>query len=79
MVSVRTPSQGRRASYKLLMSACLLAPCLAVLWVPLYAESSSVILGIPFFYAYQLLWVLVTPGLLAISAWARTRSAVVAS
>ena len=32
----------------------LLAPCLLALWVPLYNSIPPVLLGIPFFYWFQL-------------------------
>jgi uncharacterized membrane protein YhdT len=40
----------------------LLLPYLAVLWVPAYNKADPELLGIlgmPFFYGYQLLWVVV--------------------
>ena len=36
---------------------CLLIPCFAVLLVPYYNRLEPQIFGLPFFYAYQLLWV----------------------
>ena len=39
----------------------LLLPFLALLYPPLYAHLTPRIFGIPFFYWYQLLWVLITP------------------
>jgi len=36
---------------------CLLAPVVALLWVPWYAQDGPDLAGIPFFYWYQLLWV----------------------
>jgi hypothetical protein len=35
----------------------LLAPFVAVLWVPFYNSVEPQIAGIPFFYWYQLLWI----------------------
>jgi hypothetical protein len=46
---------------------CLLAPCLALLCVPLYAGGSPSLFGVPFFYWYQLAWALLTPALLALA------------
>jgi Protein of unknown function (DUF3311) len=36
----------------------LAIPCLALLLVPIYARSGPEVLGFPFFYWYQFLWVL---------------------
>ena len=38
----------------------LLIPCIATLWVPFYASADPAFLGIPYFYWYQFLWVLVS-------------------
>ena len=35
----------------------LLPPYAAILWVPAYNQIEPVLLGLPFFYWYQLLWV----------------------
>ncbi|QMU69485.1 DUF3311 domain-containing protein [Streptacidiphilus sp. P02-A3a] len=37
----------------------LLAPVVALLWVNSYARTSPSFIGIPFFYWYQLLWVII--------------------
>jgi hypothetical protein len=34
----------------------LAVPCIAALWVPLYNFDQPRLLGIPFFYAWQLSW-----------------------
>jgi hypothetical protein len=44
-----------RASWLRLL---LLLPVIAMLWVPSYNKIDPVILGLPFFYSYQLIWVL---------------------
>ena len=36
----------------------LLIPCIAVVWVPFYNKVEPVLWGFPFFYWYQLAWVL---------------------
>jgi hypothetical protein len=36
----------------------LLIPYLAILWVPLYNHADPAIAGIPFFYWYQMLWIM---------------------
>jgi hypothetical protein len=44
------------------LSALLLViPCAALAAVPLYSRETPVLWGFPFFYWYQLLWVLLTP------------------
>lgn len=48
----------------------LLPPYAAVLWVPFYNRVEPVILGFPFFYAYQMIWVLVSAVLTAIVLFA---------
>ncbi|WP_211241233.1 DUF3311 domain-containing protein [Pseudonocardia spinosispora] len=73
MASVPTP-RGRPGppsrslpSNPRLLSLCLLAPCVAVLCVPLYAGASPSLLGVPFFYWYQLAWALISPLLLVVA------------
>jgi len=36
----------------------LLVPFIAVLWVPFYNSVDPTLFGIPFFYWYQLLWII---------------------
>jgi hypothetical protein len=42
----------------------LLIPFVAVLWVPFYNSVEPSLGGIPFFYWYQLLWVLISSALI---------------
>jgi hypothetical protein len=44
----------------------LLIPFVAVLWVPFYNSLAPVWFGVPFFYWYQLLWVILGAVLVAI-------------
>jgi membrane protein implicated in regulation of membrane protease activity len=44
----------------------LLVPFVAILWVPSYAGGAPAIAGVPFFYWYQFLWVLISAVLTAI-------------
>ena len=37
----------------------LLVPFLAVLWVPFYNRLEPALVGVPFFYWYQLAWILI--------------------
>lgn len=38
----------------------LVIPLIATLWPPFYAKSTPMLSGIPFFYWYQFLWVILT-------------------
>ena len=38
----------------------LILPWIGVVWVPFYNKIEPVLLGFPFFYWYQLLWVLIS-------------------
>jgi Protein of unknown function (DUF3311) len=40
--------------------ALLLVSFIAILWVPSYAGATPEIFGIPFFYWYQFLWILIS-------------------
>lgn len=42
----------------------LLAPYIALLWVPFYNDAEPAVLGFPFFYWYQFIWVPITSLLL---------------
>ena len=44
----------------------LLVTYVAVLWVPFYNSVEPTILGFPFFYAYQMIWVVISSILTAI-------------
>jgi Protein of unknown function (DUF3311) len=46
--------------------ALLLVPFVATLWVPLYDRAEPSLGGVPFFYWYLFLWILLTAGLNAI-------------
>ncbi len=49
----------------------LLAPYVALLWVPFYARQQPELWGFPFFYWYMFLWVILTAGLTGIVYKAR--------
>lgn len=51
-----TPSRSRTYLMRLL----LLIPFAAVLWPPLYNRAEPALIGVPFFYWYQMLWVIIT-------------------
>ncbi|MGV4929160.1 DUF3311 domain-containing protein [Streptomyces sp. BHT-5-2] len=42
---------------------CLLAPFVAMLWVSSYARIEPTLIGVPFFYWYQMAWVLISTAL----------------
>ena len=44
----------------------LVVPFIAILWVPSYAGGNPPLSGIPFFYWYQFLWILISAALTAI-------------
>jgi membrane protein implicated in regulation of membrane protease activity len=48
--------------------ALLGLPFVAVLWVPLYGRTTPRLAGLPFFYWYQFVWIVLTVALMAISA-----------
>ena len=55
---------------RLLATFCVLAPTVAVIAVPTYNSSTPKLGGFPFFYWYQLLWVVVTGVLMVLAFWA---------
>jgi hypothetical protein len=46
---------------KLAVAILLIIPCAALAAVPLYSRETPKLWGWPFFYWFQLLWVLITP------------------
>lgn len=52
-----------RASWLRLL---LLLPFAALLWVPFYNTAEPYVFGLPFFYAYQLLWVLLASAIIGV-------------
>lgn len=47
------------------IAVCLALPLIAMMWVDSYARVEPTLLGIPFFYWYQMLWVPITASLTA--------------
>ncbi|MFE9676357.1 DUF3311 domain-containing protein [Streptomyces sp. NPDC006259] len=45
---------------RVVIGLCLFAPFVAMLWVGSYAKIDPTFIGIPFFYWYQMLWVLLS-------------------
>ncbi|MFD9096341.1 DUF3311 domain-containing protein [Streptomyces collinus] len=58
---------------RVIIALCLVAPFVAMLWVGSYAKTDPAFIGIPFFYWYQMLWVLISTALtvLAHRLWLR--------
>jgi hypothetical protein len=48
---------------RVVIALCLFAPFVALLWVSSYAKVEPTLIGIPFFYWYQMLWVLISSAL----------------
>ncbi|MGW0881074.1 DUF3311 domain-containing protein [Streptomyces sp. NPDC002671] len=48
---------------RMIIGLCLAAPFVAMLWVGSYAKTDPAFIGIPFFYWYQMLWVLISTAL----------------
>ncbi|MBY8344094.1 MULTISPECIES: DUF3311 domain-containing protein [Streptomyces] len=45
---------------RVVIALCLIAPFVAMLWVGSYAKTGPEFIGIPFFYWYQMAWVLIS-------------------
>ncbi|MER5431301.1 DUF3311 domain-containing protein [Streptomyces sp. NPDC002588] len=62
---------------RVVIALCLLAPFVAMLWVGSYAKVDPAFIGIPFFYWYQMLWVLLSTALtmVAYQLWQRDQRA----
>ncbi|KUN02427.1 hypothetical protein AQI95_26780 [Streptomyces yokosukanensis] len=58
---------------RVIITFCLVAPFVALLWVGSYAKTDPAFIGIPFFYWYQMLWVLISAALtmIAYKLWLR--------
>ncbi len=62
---------------RVVIALCLVAPFVALLWVGSYAKTDPVFAGIPFFYWYQMMWVLLSTALtmVAFKLWQRDQRA----
>ncbi|MFF9848726.1 DUF3311 domain-containing protein [Streptomyces litmocidini] len=74
------PTQGKQpviTPVRVVIALCLFAPFVAMLWVSSYAKVDPAFAGIPFFYWYQMLWVVISTGLtmLAYQLWKRDQRA----
>jgi hypothetical protein len=58
--------EEHRPVRRVLWARLLLAvPFIAMLWVSSYNSAEPMVAGIPFFYWYQLLWILIAAALIA--------------
>lgn len=55
---------------RLFATFCVLAPTVAVIAVPTYNSATPKLGGFPFYYWYQLLWVVITGVLMVAAFWA---------
>ncbi|MFF8970413.1 DUF3311 domain-containing protein [Streptomyces sp. NPDC014995] len=62
---------------RVVIGLCLFAPFVAMLWVGSYAKVEPKFIGIPFFYWYQMAWVLISTVLtmVAYTLWRRDQRA----
>ncbi|MBX9394082.1 DUF3311 domain-containing protein [Streptomyces sp. TRM72054] len=62
---------------RVVVALCLIAPFVAMLWVGSYAKMEPVFIGIPFFYWYQMAWVVISTALtmIAYRLWQRDQRA----
>lgn len=52
---------------RVVAALCLIAPFVGVLWVGSYAKVEPTLIGIPFFYWYQMLWVPISAALTSVA------------
>ncbi|MFV0133714.1 DUF3311 domain-containing protein [Streptomyces sp. HMX87] len=62
---------------RVVIGLCLAAPFVAMLWVGSYAKADPEFIGIPFFYWYQMAWVVISTALtmVAYQLWQRDQRA----
>jgi len=58
-----TRPQRRKASWTLIL---LIVPFIVLLWPPFYNYNQPEFIGIPFYYWFQLLWIIITAILTAV-------------
>ncbi|MEU4208896.1 DUF3311 domain-containing protein [Streptomyces sp. NPDC026206] len=69
------PGNGRRPVVTvplIIAGVCLAVPFAAMLWVDSYSRLTPAFIGIPFFYWYQMLWVVLST-LLTVAAYVIVR------
>ncbi|MDF3289466.1 MULTISPECIES: DUF3311 domain-containing protein [Streptomyces] len=60
-------SQPVITATRVVAAVCLILPFVATLWVSSYARPTPTFIGIPFFYWYQMAWVVISTGLTSIA------------
>ena len=61
---MQSESSSRRARY--FVRLLLLVPFAALIWVPSYNRIEPALAGVPFFYWYQLAWIIIGAALVLI-------------
>jgi hypothetical protein len=61
------PAEPLITPSRVIAGICLIVPFVAMLWVNSFARTSPEFIGIPFFYWYQLAWVLGSTALTALA------------
>lgn len=51
------PPRRQGALTRIIAAMLLVAPFVALLWVPWYARTEPALAGVPFFYWYQFAWI----------------------
>ncbi len=62
------PRSNRSRSWLLVF---LLIPFIVLLWPPFYNYRDPYFIGVPFFYWFQLLWIIITAILTSVLYWLR--------
>ena len=57
---------GTNRSKRIALLIILFIPCVISIWVPLYNRVEPELFGIPFFYWFQLTWVIVAAAVTAV-------------
>lgn len=68
---MNTETRSKRRSWLLIL---LLIPFIVMLYPPFYNDLQPTFIGIPFFYWFQLLWVIITAIIMAIVYFAGNRA-----
>lgn len=55
---------------RVIAAICVVAPFVAMLWIPTFNKETPRLWGFPFFYWYQLLWVVITALLMVVAYFA---------
>ena len=77
MSEVTQQKQPTVTPVRVVVALCLVAPFVAMLWVSSYAKVEPVFAGIPFFYWYQMAWVVISTALtmVAYTLWQQDQRA----